>query len=133
MGKYTPFGKGVFHPGPIWLPRHDAGLRPRPRFPISWAMESRAARIEALLRAHFAPTLVTVTDDSQSHAGHAGARPQGETHYSVLVVAEAFRGQTRIARSRAVHALLDAEFGTGLHALALVLRTPEEHAATTAD
>jgi stress-induced morphogen len=90
-------------------------------------MKSRAARIDALLRAHFAPTLAVVTDDSQHHAGHAGARPEGETHYSVLLVADAFHGQTRIARSRAVHALLDAEFQSGLHALALTLRTPAEH------
>jgi stress-induced morphogen len=96
-------------------------------------MESRASRIEAVLRAHFAPTLVTVTDDSRSHAGHAGASPQGETHYSVLVVAETFHGQTRIARSRAVHALLDSEFGSGLHALALILRTPDEHARVKVD
>ena len=91
-------------------------------------MKSRADRIEALLRQHLAPALIRVQDDSQQHAGHAGARPGGETHYAVLLVADSFRGQTRIARSRAVHALLDAEFQAGLHALALTLRTPEEHA-----
>ena len=91
-------------------------------------MKSRAARIEALLRQHLAPALIRVQDDSQHHAGHAGARPGGETHYSVLLVADSFHGQTRIARSRAVHALLDVEFQTGLHALALTLRTPDEHA-----
>lgn len=91
-------------------------------------MTSRAARIESVLRAHLAPTLVRVTDDSGRHAGHAGARPEGETHYSVLVVSAEFEGQTRIARSRSVHALLAAEFGGGLHALALTLRTPAEQA-----
>jgi BolA protein len=91
-------------------------------------MESRAERIEALLRQHFAPVRLAVVDDSRLHAGHAGARPEGETHYSVAMVAAAFRGQTRIARSRAVHALLDAEFKGGLHALALTLRTPDEDA-----
>jgi BolA protein len=72
--------------------------------------------------------LLRVDDDSHRHAGHAGARPEGQTHYTVLVVAQAFHGQTRIARSRLVHGLLDREFQGGLHALALVLRTPEEHA-----
>jgi stress-induced morphogen len=91
-------------------------------------MESRADRIASLLRQHFAPGRLEVSDDSRLHAGHAGARPEGETHYSVLMVAAAFHGQTRIARSRAVHALLDAEFKAGLHALALTLRTPEEDA-----
>lgn len=92
-------------------------------------MSKRAERIEAVLRQHLAPALLRVADDSASHAGHAGARPGGETHYSVLVVADAFRGQTRIARSRRVHALLEDEFRAGLHALALTLRTPEEHAS----
>lgn len=95
-------------------------------------MPNRADRIEALIREHFSPVLLRVADDSQLHAGHAGAQPGGETHYSVLVVAPAFQGMTRIARSRAVHALLDAEFRAGLHALALTLRTPEEQARQTA-
>lgn len=89
---------------------------------------SRARRIEAALTRAFAPILVRVDDDSAKHAGHAGARPEGETHYSVLVVAEAFRGQSRVARSRAAHEALAAEFQGGLHALGLILRTPEEHA-----
>jgi stress-induced morphogen len=69
-----------------------------------------------------------VVDESARHAGHAGARPGGETHYAVLLVSEAFRGMSRVARSRAVHAALAAEFGTGMHALSLTLRTPQEHA-----
>lgn len=87
----------------------------------------RAARIEATLRAAFTPDLIQVVDDSARHAGHAGARPGGETHYTVLVVSGAFQGQNRVARHRAVNAALAVEFTTGLHALALVLRTPEEH------
>lgn len=91
-------------------------------------MPPRADRLEAALRQALAPAHVEVTDDSARHAGHAGARPGGETHYSVLVVAEAFRGLSRVERSRRVHALLAAEFAGGMHALALTLRTPEEHA-----
>jgi stress-induced morphogen len=90
------------------------------------AMQSRAARLEAVLTRAFSPTLLRVVDDSAKHAGHAGAQPGGETHYSVVVVAEAFRGMNRVARSRAVHAVLEAEFAGGMHALSLVLRTPEE-------
>lgn len=88
--------------------------------------QSRAARLEALLKAAFSPSLLRVVDDSARHAGHAGARPGGETHYSVVLVSEAFRGMGRVARSRAVHTVVDAEFAGGLHALALTLRTPEE-------
>jgi BolA protein len=86
----------------------------------------RADRIEAALLAAFPAAEVTVVDDSHRHAGHAGARPGGETHYSVRVVSPAFAGMNRVARSRAVHEALAAEFGTGLHALALTLRTPDE-------
>ncbi len=89
---------------------------------------SRAARIEAVLTAAFAPAVLTVTDDSGRHAGHVGAQPGGQTHFSVLMVSDAFRGQTRVARSRAVHAALAGELAGGLHALALTLRTPEEQA-----
>ncbi len=91
---------------------------------------ARAARIEARLAADFAPAHLSVTDDSARHAGHAGAQPGGETHYRVLLVSPAFRGQSRVARSRAVHAALAAEFAGGLHALALTLRTPEEAEAS---
>jgi stress-induced morphogen len=91
---------------------------------------SRAVRIETRLTAEFAPLHLAVTDDSARHAGHAGAQPGGQTHYSVLLVSAAFRGQNRVARSRAVHAALAEEFAGGLHALALTLRTPEEAASS---
>lgn len=91
--------------------------------------DSRADRLTAVLRQAFAPTLLRVTDDSALHAGHAGARPEGQTHYSVLLVSEAFRGMNRVSRSRAVHDALAAEFRGGMHALALTLRTPEEQQA----
>jgi BolA protein len=87
---------------------------------------SRAQRITECLTATFAPSTLRVVDDSRLHAGHAGAGPGGETHYTVTMVAEAFRGMTRVARSRAVHDALAAEFAGGLHALALTLRAPEE-------
>jgi BolA protein len=89
-------------------------------------MTQRADRIAAALRAAFAQAEVQVVDDSHRHAGHAGAAPGGETHYSVRVVSPAFAGMSRVARSRAVHEALAAEFSGGLHALALTLKTPAE-------
>lgn len=93
---------------------------------------SRADRIRTILTTAFAPTELTVQDDSAHHAGHSGAPAGGQSHYSVLLVSAAFRGVSRVARSRAVHAALAAEFGPaeqgGMHALALTLRTPEEKA-----
>lgn len=89
-------------------------------------LHTRAERLESALRAAFAPQRLQVVDDSARHAGHAGAQPGGQTHYSILLVSEAFRGMNRVARSRAVHAVLEQEFTGGLHALSLTLRTPEE-------
>ena len=89
-------------------------------------MPSRAERIQATLTQAFAPAEVQVQDDSHLHAGHAGAAPGGETHYSVRVVSPAFAGMGRLARSRAVHAALDGEFAGGLHALSLKLGAPGE-------
>lgn len=93
-------------------------------------MSRRADRIAAALSAAFSPAEVEVVDDSHRHAGHAGAAPGGETHYSVRVVSPAFAGLSRVARSRAAHEALAAEFASGLHALALTLKTPEEIAAS---
>ena len=84
----------------------------------------------------FAPAELAIQDDSASHAGHAGAQAGGQSHYSVLLVSAAFQGVSRVARSRAVHAALAAEFGPaelgGMHALALTLRTPQEQAEADA-
>lgn len=90
------------------------------------AMSNRANRIETVLREHFAPTVLQVSDDSAHHAGHMGARAEGETHYSVTVVSERFAGLGRVARHRLVNQALAEEFGAGLHALALVLKAPDE-------
>lgn len=93
---------------------------------------SRAERIRRALLDAFPAAAVEVVDDSRAHAGHAGARPGGETHYSVRVVSSAFAGQSRVSRSRAAHAALEAEFGTGLHALSLRLLAPGEADAAAA-
>src|ERR1700712_1420039 len=89
----------------------------------------RADRIHALIAAALTPSLLEVHDDSAQHAGHAGAAPGGQTHYSVLVVSDRFVGQNRVARHRMVNAALHGEFTQGLHALALTLRTPDEQAS----
>jgi BolA protein len=88
----------------------------------------RADRIRHALTERFQPERLTVTDDSAKHAGHAGARPEGETHFTVVIVTAAFAGMGRLARHRAVTDALAKEFDTGLHALAIVARAPGEAA-----
>lgn len=87
---------------------------------------SRAQRIEALLSARLAPEAFSLIDESSRHAGHAGARPGGETHYRARIVSAAFSGLNRVARQRLVYDALADEFKTGLHALALELKAPGE-------
>lgn len=89
---------------------------------------SRSDRIRSLISNALDPARLEVHDDSSQHAGHSGAAPGGETHYSVLVVSDRFAGQGRVARHRLVNAAVEPEFAQGLHALALTLRTPDEQA-----
>jgi BolA protein len=84
----------------------------------------RKARIEEALTEAFTPETLRVTDDSASHAGHAGAAPGGETHYSVEIVSDAFAGLSRVQVQRAIMMVLQKEFDTGLHALALKAAAP---------
>ncbi len=91
-------------------------------------MQVRRA-MEDKLRAAFAPIRLDIVDDSHRHAGHGGARPEGETHFTVEIVSAAFAGQNRVTRQRAVYAALAQELETRVHALALTTLTPEEDAA----
>ncbi|MBY0256503.1 BolA family transcriptional regulator [Methylobacterium sp. J-078] len=84
------------------------------------------AWIAETLQAELAPQVLEVIDESHLHAGHSGARPEGETHFRLNVVAAAFEGKSRVERHRLVNAVLDPAFKRGLHALALRVRTPAE-------
>jgi BolA family transcriptional regulator, general stress-responsive regulator len=90
---------------------------------------SRAERMEKALRERLSPVDFALRDDSARHAGHAGARPGGETHYALHVVSPAFEGLSRVARQRLVYRVLTSEFEAGLHALSLDLKTPAEAGA----
>jgi BolA family transcriptional regulator, general stress-responsive regulator len=84
----------------------------------------RQTRIEDILTEAFAPVSLVITDESALHAGHAGAAPGGETHYSVEIVSEAFSGLSRVQVQRTVMLVLQNEFDTGLHALSLKATAP---------
>ncbi len=77
----------------------------------------------------FAPESLRVEDESHLHAGHAGHRPGGESHYRVYIVSDAFRGKTRIERHRSINAALAQELAGGLHALAIHAAAPGEGGA----
>ena len=86
-----------------------------------------AETIREKLQAAFAPSELSVEDDSHKHAGHSGARPGGETHFSVRVVSDAFVGASRVERQRRVYAALAERLkADGIDALALTTLTPAE-------
>ncbi|MGR3466352.1 MAG: BolA family protein [Shimia sp.] len=82
------------------------------------------ARIEDRLREAFAPTELSVTDESESHRGHSGFQEGGESHWHVALTSTAFVGQSRLARHRAVHSALGPDIMGAIHALALDLKAP---------
>lgn len=92
-----------------------------------------AARIRAKLAEALHPDRLELDDDSWRHAGHhheggMDARPGGESHFNLLIVASAFEGQGRLARQRAVNALLAEELSGPVHALSIRALTPAEAA-----
>jgi BolA protein len=85
-------------------------------------------QIAAKLASALAPQSLDVEDESQNHAGHAGHRPGGQTHFRVYIVSEAFRGKSRLERHRMINQLLAAELAGGVHALAVHASAPGEQA-----
>lgn len=83
------------------------------------ADEIRRKLSEALI-----PAELDVVDESARHVGHAGARPDGETHFRVRIVSRAFEGLNGIARQRLVHEILADELRTHVHALSIDAKAP---------
>ena len=81
------------------------------------------------LSSAFSPQSLKVLDESHLHEGHAGAREGGQTHYRVYIVADAFKGKSRIERHRMINAALSAELAGSVHALAIHAAAPGEGGA----
>ena len=87
-----------------------------------------ADRLRDVLQRGFQPERLDIVDDSARHAGHAGAGPDGESHFSVTIVAAAFAGLSRVERQRRVYAALAEELSGPVHALSLKALAPGEGA-----
>ena len=85
-----------------------------------------AEAIQQKLNEALSPEQLEVIDDSHKHAGHAGANPEGESHFNVTVVSSRFDGLSRVQRQRLVYEALSAEMKGPIHALQLQTLTPKE-------
>lgn len=83
-------------------------------------------RIAERLERGLAAAQVEVVDESHKHAGHAGARLEGETHFRLRIVSADFAGKRSVERHRMVYDLLRPEIAAGVHALAMTTLTPDE-------
>ena len=88
-----------------------------------------AETIEKKLTEAFSPQSLKVLDESHQHEGHAGHRPGGQTHFRLYIVAEAFKGKSRVERHRMINGILSAELAAGVHALAIHAAAPGEGGA----
>jgi BolA protein len=88
-----------------------------------------AARIRERL-ATLEPSSLELVDESAQHAGHAGARPGGDTHWRLTIVSPRFAGQPTVARHRMIYQALGELMQHPIHALAITARAPEETKGT---
>ncbi|KAI8424540.1 hypothetical protein MSG28_002997 [Choristoneura fumiferana] len=70
-------------------------------------------------------THLAVINESYMHNVPKGA----ETHFKVVVVSDRFDGLPLIKRHRLVNEILQEELQTGVHALSIVAKTPQQWAA----
>ena len=73
------------------------------------------------LKDALAPQHIQVVDVSDHHAGHAGWREGGGTHFTVTIKAASFAGKSRVQQHRQVNAILADELAGDIHALELHL------------
>ena len=84
--------------------------------PVEQAIRERLAALS--------PSVVELADESGQHAGHAGSRPSGGSHWQLTIVSEAFRGKSPVARHRMVYEALGDLMARDIHALRIDARAP---------
>ena len=87
-------------------------------------MKDTLGRIEQKL-AVLSPTSIELIDDSEKHAGHAGAKGGGG-HFQLFIISPLFDGKSSQARHRMIYAALGDMLKTDIHALSIKAYTPDE-------
>jgi len=86
--------------------------------PVELAIRERLATLH--------PVKLDLRDESGQHAGHAGSRPSGGSHWQLTIVSEAFRGKPTVARHRMVYEALGDLMKRDIHALRIEAFPPEQ-------
>lgn len=89
-------------------------------------MTNRVDMIRSRLEEALSPAHLEIIDDSQAHAGHAGAM-QGGGHFSVFIVSDAFEGRSLVQRHQQVYRALGELMRAEIHALSIKALTPSEY------
>jgi stress-induced morphogen len=72
------------------------------------------------------PTKLVLVDNSDQHAGHAGSKGfNGESHFELEIIADAFDGLNLVKRHKLIYMLL-GEIMPKIHALQISAKTPTE-------
>ncbi|MFZ3017402.1 MAG: BolA family protein [Gallionella sp.] len=71
------------------------------------------------------PVALEIIDDSDKHAGHAGAR-DGGGHYRLHIVSSQFAGKNTVTRHRMIYSALGEMMRHDIHALNITAKTPDE-------
>ena len=89
--------------------------------------------IEQRLHTAFTPIFLVVVNESEKHKGHMGILNQTEnpeTHFSIKMISEKFKGITRLQRHRLVLDVLGDLMPFPVHALRLELKSPDQETFT---
>jgi BolA protein len=86
--------------------------------PVETAIRDRLSSLQ--------PVMLDLRDESAQHAGHAGARPSGGSHWQLTIVSDAFRGKNAVARHRMVYEALGDLMKRDIHALKIEALSPDQ-------
>lgn len=87
-------------------------------------MNSRVDMMRQRLAA-LSPVSIEIIDESQRHAGHAGAR-NGGGHYTLRIVSAQFGGKNTMERHRMIYFVLGGMMKREIHALHIKAHAPDE-------
>jgi len=85
---------------------------------------TRFERIVTIMAQNFRPTHLALRDTSSDHGDHFFSQSD-ETHFQLIVESRKFEGMSQVQMHQAIYMLLDREFHSGLHAIAIHASPPK--------